>query len=66
MKYYTGQVVTLLNTEYKPAGEAIICNYQHHSEKYEVDFKYPNQQLTHKIFVSEERLRPYAVATSGS
>ena len=66
MKYYTGQVVTLLNTEYKPAGPAVICNYQHHSKKYEVDFKYPDQQLSDKIFVSEERLQPHAVDTSGS
>ncbi|MCW3091204.1 MAG: hypothetical protein JWP81_2273 [Ferruginibacter sp.] len=57
MKYYAGQVVTLLNTEYKPAGSAVICNYEHHSNKYEVDFIYPDKQQADKISVPEERLR---------
>ncbi|MEO5581554.1 MAG: hypothetical protein ABIR66_02595 [Saprospiraceae bacterium] len=57
MKFHTGQVVTLLNTEYKPAGNAVICHYEQHSNKYEVDFIYPNKQQADKISVPEERLR---------
>lgn len=58
MKYYTGQVVTLLDTEYKPAGRAVICHYEKKSEKYEVDFVYPYQEKSNKISVPEERLIP--------
>ncbi|MEO7766501.1 MAG: hypothetical protein ABIS01_03710 [Ferruginibacter sp.] len=57
MKYYAGQVVTLLNTEYKPAGHAVICRYEQNSNKYEVDFIYPNKQKADKISVPEDRLR---------
>lgn len=56
MKYYAGQVVTLLDTEYKPAGRAVICNYQQHTDKYEVDFIYPNKDKADKISVPAERL----------
>ena len=28
MKFSTGQTVTILNTEYKPAGTAVIRNYE--------------------------------------
>jgi hypothetical protein len=44
MKYQSGQTVTVLDTEYKPAGNAIICNYQESSNKYEVDFTYPGNE----------------------
>ncbi|MEP7109581.1 MAG: hypothetical protein ABI760_16425 [Ferruginibacter sp.] len=56
MKYYAGQVVTLLDTEYKPAGRAVICHYEHNSEKYEVDYIYPDKEKADKISVPEERL----------
>lgn len=56
MKYTSGQIVTLLNTEYKPAGTAVICNYQENSNKYEVDFTYPGSTRADKITVPEERL----------
>lgn len=56
MKYQSGQTVTVLDTEYKPAGNAVICNYQEGSNKYEVDFTYPGNQTTDKISVPEERL----------
>ena len=56
MKYQSGQTVTLLDTEYKPAGNAVICNYQESSNKYEVDFTYPGNQKADKISVPEERL----------
>ncbi|MBC7888431.1 MAG: hypothetical protein H7Z13_11125 [Ferruginibacter sp.] len=56
MKYSTGQIVTLLNTEYKPAGRAVICRYEKNSHKYEVDFIYPDREKADKITVPEERL----------
>jgi hypothetical protein len=56
MKYQSGQTVTVLDTEYKPAGNAIICNYQESSNKYEVDFTYPGNETPDKISVPEERL----------
>jgi hypothetical protein len=58
MKYYAGQVVTLLDTEYKPAGRAIICHYEQNTEKYEVDFIYPDKKMADKISVPEDRLIP--------
>lgn len=56
MKYVTGQQVTLLDTEYKPAGTAIIQNYQEQSHKYEVAYLYPDAKEANLIFVPEERL----------
>lgn len=56
MKYYSGQTVTLLDTEYKPAGSAVICKYEETSDKYEVSYKYPDSDATNNIFVPEERL----------
>jgi hypothetical protein len=56
MKYQSGQKVTVLDTEYKPAGNAVICNYQENSNKYEVDFTYPGNNKADKISVPEERL----------
>lgn len=57
MKYHTGQEVTLLDTQYKPAGKAIVCHYEKHSDKYEVDFIYPDKEKADKISVPEDRLR---------
>jgi len=56
MKFYSGQTVTLLDTEYKPAGTAVICKYEEASDKYEVAFKYPDNDRADNIFVPEERL----------
>ena len=56
MKYQFGQTVTLLNTEYKPAGNAIVCNFEESSNKYEVDFTYPDSDMPNKISVPAERL----------
>ncbi|MEO5889960.1 MAG: hypothetical protein ABIQ31_06875 [Ferruginibacter sp.] len=58
MKYYAGQVVMLLDTEFKPAGKAVICRYEQNPQKYEVDFVYPDKQNADKISVPEERLIP--------
>jgi hypothetical protein len=58
MKYYAGQVVTLLDTEYKPVGSAVIRHFEQLSQKYEVDFIYPDKEKADKISVPEERLIP--------
>ena len=60
MKFYTGQKVTLLDTDYKPAGSAIICNYLESSNRYEVDFTYPDNVIADKISIPAERLIVYA------
>ena len=56
MKFYTGQKVILLDTEFKPAGSAIICNYQESTNKYEVDFTYPGNEKSDKLSIPAERL----------
>jgi hypothetical protein len=56
MKFYSGQTVTLLDTEFKPAGSAVICKYEETSNKYEVEFTYPGNQKADNIFVPQERL----------
>ena len=60
MKFYTGQKVTLLDTEFKPAGSAIICNYLESSNKYEVDFTYPGNDKADKLSIPAERLIVYS------
>ena len=60
MKFYTGQKVILLDTEFKPAGSAIICNYQESTNKYEVDFTYPGNDKSDKISIPAERLIVYS------
>ena len=49
MKFQIGQQVILLDTEFKPAGNAVVC-------KYEVSFIYPHKTAADHIVVSEERL----------
>ena len=56
MKYHTGKTVILLDTEYKPAGNAVICGYDEDTHKYEVDFTYYGKSAAEKISVPEERL----------
>ncbi len=56
MKYQSGQKVILLDTEFKPAGNAVICKYEETSHKYEVEFTYPGCQKADNISVPEERL----------
>lgn len=56
MKFSTGQTVTILNTEYKPTGTAVIRNYEEGSHRYEVEFKYPDNDQPAKIYIPEERL----------
>lgn len=57
MKYKSGQTVTLLDTFFKPAGTAVIINYQEFSDRYEVGFIYPGTDTVDQISVPEERLR---------
>lgn len=56
MKFQIGQEVILLDTEFKPAGSAVVCKYEEHIDKYEVSFTYPHKTAADNIFVSEERL----------
>lgn len=56
MKYSSGQTVMLLDTEYKPAGSAIICHYEENSNRYEVNFTYPGHDRADIISVPAERI----------
>lgn len=56
MKFQRSQKVILLDTEYKPAGVAVILDQNDESCKYEVDFTYPDREESQKFWVSEERL----------
>ena len=56
MKFHSGQTVTLLDTFFKPAGSAIVIQYQEYTDKYEVGFRYPGTEKVDQIMVPEERL----------
>lgn len=56
MKFEIGQNVIVLDTEFKPAGNAIICDYEEQVHKYEVSFVYPDKTNADKIKIPEERL----------
>ncbi len=56
MKFQSGQKVILLDTYFKPAGNAIVIKYQEFSDKYEVGFQYPGNDSVDQISVPEERL----------
>jgi hypothetical protein len=56
MKFHSGQKVTVLDTYFKPAGSAVIIQYQEFTDKYEVGFKYPGNDTIDQIYVPEERL----------
>ena len=56
MRFELNQIVILLNTEYKPAGNAIIRSYDEDQKHYEVDYKYPNSEKEEQIWVPVERL----------
>lgn len=56
MKFENGQEVIVLDTEFKPAGNAIIRNYLEETNIYEVAFIYPNKTLADHIIIPEERL----------
>jgi hypothetical protein len=56
MKFQSGQKVLLLDTEFKPAGNAIVACYETNSNKYQVEFLYPGNDKADRISVPEERL----------
>jgi hypothetical protein len=56
MKFHSGQTVTVLDTYYKPAGSAVVIQYQENTDRYEVNFRYPGNDKTDQIYVPEERL----------
>jgi hypothetical protein len=56
MKFQIGQQVILLDTEFKPAGNAVVCKYEEQIDKYEVSFIYPHKTAADQILVSVERL----------
>ena len=56
MKFQSGQMVLLLDTEFKPAGNAIVAGYESNSDKYQVEFFYPGNDKAVRITVPEERL----------
>lgn len=57
MKFRQSQQVILLDTEYKPAGVAVILNLNDESRRYEVNYTYPDRKESQTIWVPEERLR---------
>jgi len=56
MKFQLNQTVILLDTQYKPAGNAIIRNHDEESKHFEVDYKYPDSEKVEQIWVPVERL----------
>lgn len=56
MKFQSGEKVLLLNTEFKPAGNAVVCEYEAVSKKYVVEYIYPDGEKADKLFIPEERL----------
>jgi hypothetical protein len=56
MRFELNQTVILLNTEYKPAGNATIRKHSDDLLQYEVDYQYPHSQKVEQIWVPAERL----------
>jgi hypothetical protein len=56
MKFQIGQNVIVLDTEFKPAGNAVVCNYEEDIHRYEVSFVYPDKINADHIVIPEERL----------
>jgi len=56
MKFEIGQNVIVLDTEFKPAGNAIVRKYEAIIDKYEVSFIYPDKSMADNIIIPEERL----------
>jgi hypothetical protein len=48
--------VLLLDTEFKPAGNAIVACYETNSNKCQVEFLYPGNDKADRISIPEERL----------
>lgn len=56
MKYEVGQNVILLDTEFKPAGNATIKAINFDLEKYLIEFSLHTASLPEEIWVPQERL----------
>ena len=56
MDFQLNQTVIILDTEHKPAGSAVIRNYNDSSRQYEVDYKYPRSEKIEQIWIPAERL----------
>ena len=56
MKFQISQTVIVLDTEYKPAGTAVIRSLNEELGQYELDFRYPDSEQVQQIWVREERL----------
>ena len=52
MKFHLSQKVILLDTEYKPAGVAVILDQNDESCRYEVNFTYPDREESQKFWVA--------------
>ena len=59
MRFEPNQTVILLNTEYRPAGNATIRQHSDDLLRYEVDYQYPYTQKVEQIWVPAERLMPW-------
>jgi hypothetical protein len=58
MKYQQGQLVILLDTEFKPVVNAIVKDYNAENEKYLIEFSFPSNTASQEIWVPQERLLP--------
>lgn len=56
MRFELNQTVILLDTDYKPAGNATIRKHSDDLLRYEVDYQYPHSQTVEQIWVPAERL----------
>jgi hypothetical protein len=56
MNFQLNQTVIILDTEYKPAGNAVIRNHSEDLQQYEVDYKYPGSEKIEQIWIPVERL----------
>jgi hypothetical protein len=56
MKFQPGQQAILLNTEFKPAADAVVKSYDAATDLYDVVYKYPKSIETEEIRVPQERL----------
>jgi hypothetical protein len=56
MKFQFNQTVILFDTEYKPAGNAIVRDYNDEQDKYQVEYRYPGSERTENIWIPAGRL----------
>ncbi|MES2328769.1 MAG: hypothetical protein V4539_04140 [Bacteroidota bacterium] len=56
MKFLPGQSVIILDTENKPAGNAVVIHYHPDRKRYLVAFTYPGNSESEEIMIPEERI----------